>query len=88
MRIGPLALRTSALPYATPGLNRFTRAHAISAAADAFVTVSLAGSLFFSVSPEASRQQVLIYLIVTMAPFVVLAPLIGPAIDRFRRGHR
>jgi predicted MFS family arabinose efflux permease len=71
-----------------PGLRRFTRAHATAAAADAFVTVSLAGSLFFSVSPDASRNQVLTYLIVTMAPFAVLAPLIGPAIDRFRRGHR
>jgi hypothetical protein len=74
--------------FVTPGLRRFTHAHATAAAADAFVTVSLAGSLFFSVSPDASRRQVLTYLIVTMAPFVVLAPLIGPAIDRFRRGHR
>ncbi|CAN5570019.1 hypothetical protein BH23ACT3_BH23ACT3_09960 [soil metagenome] len=74
--------------FVTPGLRRFTRAHATAAAADAFVTVSLAGSLFFSVSPDASRRQVLTYLIVAMAPFVVLAPLIGPAIDRFRRGHR
>ncbi len=88
VRIGPLTLTSAGLPYATPGLARFTRAHSISAAADAFVTVSLAGSLFFSVSPEASRQQILTYLIVTMAPFVVLAPFIGPAIDRFRRGHR
>ncbi len=71
-----------------PGLRRFTFAHSIAAAADAFVTVSLAGSLFFSVSPDASRRQVLIYLVVTMAPFAVLAPLIGPSIDRFRRGHR
>jgi MFS family permease len=72
----------------TPGLKRFTFAHSIAAAADAFVTVSLAGSLFFSISPDASRRQVLIYLIVTMAPFAVLAPLIGPSIDRFRGGHR
>jgi hypothetical protein len=78
--------RTKSAP--TPGLIRFTYAHAIAGAGDAFVTVSLAGSLFFSVSPDASRRQVLTYLIITMAPFAVLAPLIGPAIDRFRRGHR
>jgi len=72
----------------SPGLRKFTFAHSIAAAADAFVTVSLAGSLFFSISPDASRRQVLIYLIVTMAPFAVLAPLIGPSIDRFRGGHR
>jgi predicted MFS family arabinose efflux permease len=72
----------------TIGLIQFARAHATSAAADAFVTVSLAGSLFFSVSPDASRRQVLLYLVVTMAPFAVIAPLVGPTIDRFRTGHR
>jgi MFS family permease len=78
----------TAPPYSNPGLRRFTRAHAIAAAGDAFIAVSLAGSLFFSVSPDASRRQVLTYLIVTMVPFAVMAPLIGPTIDRFRRGHR
>src|SRR4051812_41873884 len=58
--------------------------HGLAAAADAFVTVSLAGSLFFNLSPDASRKQVLLYLIVTVAPLAVLAPLIGPTIDRFR----
>ena len=63
-------------------------APALSGAADALVAVSLAGSLFFSLSPEASREQVLLYLVINMAPFALLAPLIGPAIDRFRLGHR
>jgi predicted MFS family arabinose efflux permease len=52
------------------------------------VSVSLAGSLFFNVSPDASRQQVLLYLLVTMDPLAVLAPLVGPAVDRFRRSQR
>jgi MFS family permease len=56
--------------------------------ADALVAVSLAGSLFFNLSPDASRTQVLLYLVITMVPFTVLAPLVGPAIDRFRSGHR
>ena len=51
-------------------------AHGLSGSADAFVTVSLAGSLFFNISPDASRQQVLLYLLVTMAPLAVLAPLV------------
>lgn len=63
-------------------------AHGLAGAADAFVTVSLAGSLFFNVSPDASRQQVLLYLVVTMAPLAVLAPLVGPAVDRFRQSQR
>ncbi len=63
-------------------------AHGLAAAGDAFVSVSLAGSLFFNVSPNASRQQVLLYLLITMAPLAVLSPLVGPAIDRFRRSQR
>ncbi len=63
-------------------------AHGLAGAGDAFVAISLAGSLFFSVSPDASRQQVLLYLLVTMAPLAVLAPLVGPAVDRFRRFQR
>ena len=63
-------------------------AHGLAGAADAFVSVSLAGSLFFNISPDASRQQVLLYLVVTLAPLAVLAPLVGPAVDRFRRSQR
>jgi predicted MFS family arabinose efflux permease len=72
----------------TVGFNRLSVAQALAGAGDALVTVSLAGSLFFNLSPDASKQQVLLYLVVNMAPFVVLAPLIGPAIDRFPGGHR
>jgi MFS family permease len=60
-------------------------AHGLQSAGDAFVTVSLAGSLFFNVSPDASREQTLLYLLVTLAPLAVLAPLVGPLVDRFRR---
>jgi MFS family permease len=72
----------------TPGLNRFALANSLSAAGDALVTVSLAGSLFFRISPQASQQQVLVYLFITLTPFVVLAPFIGPAIDRLRGADR
>ena len=72
----------------SPAFNRFALASALSGAADAIVAVSLAGSLFFSLSPEASREQVLLYLAVNMAPFTLLAPFVGPIIDHFRLGHR
>ena len=52
------------------------------------VAVSLAGSLFFSLSPEASRQQILFYLVINLAPYVLMAPLVEPAIDRLRHGPR
>lgn len=63
-------------------------AHGLAAAADAFVSVSLAGSLFFNISPDASREQVLLYLLITMVPLAVLAPLVGPAVDRLRHRQR
>ena len=72
----------------SPAFNRFTLATVLSGVADALIAVSLAGSLFFSLSPDASRQQVLLYLLINMAPFALLAPLVGPVIDRFRLGHR
>ena len=72
----------------SPGLNRFAWAQVLSGAADALVAVSLAGSLFFSLSPEASRQQILLYLLINLAPYALLAPLVGPAIDRLRHGPR
>lgn len=72
-----------------PGpLRPLARAQVLAGVADALVAVSLAGSLFFNLSPDASRTQVLLYLAVTMIPFLVLAPLVGPFIDRFRSGHR
>ena len=72
----------------SPAFNHFTLATVLSGVADALIAVSLAGSLFFSLSPDASRQQVLLYLLINMAPFALLAPLVGPVIDRFRLGHR
>jgi hypothetical protein len=57
-------------------------------AGDVFVTVSLAGSLFFSVDPGAARWRVVLYLIFTMLPFAVVAPVIGPWLDRTRGGRR
>jgi MFS family permease len=57
-------------------------------AGDVFVTVSLAGSLFFDVGVGAARPKVLLYLLITMAPFAVVAPVLGPALDRTRGGRR
>ena len=56
--------------------------------ADAAMIVALADSLFFSIDPSAARGRVLLFLIVSFAPFVIIAPLIGPAIDRAAGGRR
>ena len=67
---------------------RLARLHATSTAADAMVAASLAGTIFFSMPAGTARVPVLRFLIVTMIPFGVVSPLIGPAIDRMKGGHR
>lgn len=57
-------------------------------AGDTLVTVSLAGSLFFSVSPTEAKGKVLLYLVLTIAPFAVVSPILGPLIDRSANGRR
>ena len=67
---------------------RLVYAHAVSVAGDACLTVSLAGSLFFQNPAGAAREKVLLYLILTMAPFAIVAPVLGPMLDRSRGGRR
>ena len=67
---------------------RLSLAHVLSTAGDTLVTMALAGSLFFSISPSAARGRVALYLLLTMAPFAVVAPLVGPALDRTPGGRR
>ncbi len=52
------------------------------------ITVALAGSLFFSIDPSAARWRVGLYLALTIAPFAVVSPMIGPALDRATGGRR
>ena len=67
---------------------RLARAHAALTATDAVIAVALAGSIFFSISPDAARERLALYLALTMAPFAVVTPLIGPVIDRMPGGRR
>jgi MFS family permease len=53
-----------------------------------FVTVSLADTLFFSATTGQARPKVLLYLVLTLAPFALIAPVFGPMIDRTRGGRR
>jgi MFS family permease len=70
------------------GLARLTHLQFLAAAGDATVAVSLAGTLFFTLPTDQARPQVAQFLLLTMAPFAVVAPLIGPFLDRFRHGRR
>jgi hypothetical protein len=70
------------------GLARLIWTHAAHYTADAMIAVCLAGTIFFSAAHSEQRTQVALYLLVTMAPFAVVAPFIGPALDRLQRGRR
>lgn len=69
------------------GLFRLIELHAVGAAGDAAVAISLAGTLFFA-RPGEARGQVALFLALTMLPFAVVAPLLGPFLDRFSHGRR
>src|SRR5919202_637428 len=70
------------------GLARMSELGLVATAADTLVVTALAGTLFFSVSATAARERVATSLLVTMVPFVLLAPVIGPVLDRIRGGRR
>lgn len=67
---------------------RLALTHVLMTAGDTLFAVSLAGSLFFSISPTAAKDKVLLYLLLTMGPFAVVAPALGPVIDRSRGARR
>ena len=75
------------LPPVGP-FERLRRTHSLMVAGDTAMAVALADSLFLSISPDAARGKVLLFLAVSMAPFVVIGPWMGKRIDRMRGGHR
>ncbi|WP_424536548.1 MFS transporter [Sphaerisporangium viridialbum] len=70
------------------GLGRLIELTAAHSAGDALITVSLAGTLLFGLPVDQARGQVALYLLITMVPFTVVAPFVGPVLDRFRSGRR
>jgi predicted MFS family arabinose efflux permease len=72
--------RAGALASGRP-LDRLAWVHAVSTLGDALVAVALAGTLFFAVPVAAARPRVALYLLLTVAPFAVVAPLLGRLLD-------
>jgi MFS family permease len=71
------------------GLTALTYATMLNYAGDAAMAVALANVLFFSpTSTDSSKGKVALYLLITVAPFALIAPVIGPALDRIQRGRR
>ena len=70
------------------GLTALTYATMANFASDAALAVALANTLFFSAAAGEDKIKVALYLLITIAPFAVIAPLIGPMLDRFQHGRR
>ena len=79
--------RTIPLESYSP-FRRLSIVHAAMMGADAAMVVALANSVFFSVDPSQARDKVLLFLVVSFAPFLLIAPLIGPLLDRIAGGRR
>ncbi|MEU4578339.1 MFS transporter [Nonomuraea sp. ATR24] len=70
------------------GLGRLIELTAGHSAGDTLVTVALASTVFFGLPVGEARGPVALYLVITMLPFALLAPFVGPILDRFRSGRR
>ncbi|GHJ39927.1 MFS transporter [Streptomyces sp. TS71-3] len=91
----PFALTGRAIRKAThahgageSGLAKLIELHGVNGAGDVMITVALASTVFFSVPTDEARGRVALYLAVTLAPFALLAPVIGPFLDRIPHGRR
>jgi MFS family permease len=61
---------------------RLALIHTIFSVGTTLVTISLAGTLFFTITPEAAKGKVVLYLLLTITPFAVVAPALSPLLDR------
>jgi hypothetical protein len=67
---------------------RLALTHSLMIAGDTAMVVALADSLFFDIDLGAARTRVMLFLVLSFAPFLLIAPLIGPMIDRIAGGRR
>jgi MFS family permease len=79
---------TTASGAGRTGLSSLLELSIGSSIGDAFVVIALAGTLFFNSTAEQARGRAALALIVTIAPYAFLAPLIGPLLDRVRQGNK
>jgi hypothetical protein len=73
---------------ATPQMGRLLLYQASGAAGDALIAVALANSLFFQVPVAEARGKVALYLLLTIAPFAIVAPFLSRWLDRHHGGMR
>jgi hypothetical protein len=84
----PPGSRARAVSWRWRAFRRLLETQAAHAAGDVLVAVALANTVFFSVPLGEARAKVALYLALTMAPFAVLSPLVGPWLDRRAGSYR
>ena len=87
-RTGFVRTSRSRRPDWSTGFARLGVAHCLGMAGEAALALALAGSLFFRVDPAEGRDRVLLGLLLTVAPFALVGPFIGPLVDRVKGGYR
>jgi hypothetical protein len=70
------------------GYRRLAESHAATVGGDTAFAVALAGTLFFTVPSAEARGNVALYLLVTLAPFAVVGPLLGRVFERSPGAYR
>jgi len=71
-----------------PAFKQLALSWCTNVAGDALVTMALAGTLFFEVPSAQARDKVALYLVLTIAPFAVVAPVLGAVFGRFPAAFR
>src|SRR5690606_28647608 len=64
------------------GHGKLIELHGVVGAGDVMISVALASTVFCSVQTDEARGRVALYLAIPMAPFTLLAPVVGPLLDR------
>jgi MFS family permease len=67
---------------------RLALVHSLFSAGTTLVTISLAGSLFFSTPVNESEHKVFLYLLLSIAPFAIVSPMLSPLLDRGSTARR
>ena len=70
------------------GFQRLAESHAGGVAGDTLVAIALAGTLFFQVPTAEARENVALYLLITLAPFAVIGPFLGRVYERYPSAYR
>ncbi|MBN2114820.1 MAG: hypothetical protein JW785_11925 [Acidimicrobiia bacterium] len=71
-----------------PAFKQLAVSWSANVAGDTLVAVALAGTLFFDVPSAEARDKVALYLLLTLAPFALVAPILGAVFGRFPGAYR